>query len=125
PDPAVIAKTLTHQREFGLIVSLDWNAGWMDLRVAGICEVGAALVASPRRGHVAAFRIGREVEGISVPPRAQQHRVRGMSLQFAGRQVAADNTPSDSVNHHQVEHLPAGKDLRLTEGGLSHKGTVG
>ena len=43
-DAAAVAEGFRHQRQLGLVVALDRNAGGVNLREAGVGEEGAALV---------------------------------------------------------------------------------
>ena len=48
PDAAVVAERLAHQRQLGLVVARDRDAGRVDLGVAGVGE-GGALACGPAR----------------------------------------------------------------------------
>ena len=107
PDTAVIAQRLRHERELALIIAAHGNAGRVNLRVTGVREVSAFLVRTPRRGDVAAHRIGGEVEHIAVAAGAEQHRIARVGFDFTGDEVARDDALRMAVHGHHIEHLRA------------------
>ena len=107
PDAAVVAQRLAHQRELGLIVAGDRNAGGMDLREAGIGEQRAALVRAPDGGDVGALGVGGEIVDVAVAAGGEDDRVGDVTLDLAGDQVARDDAAGRAVDHDQVEHLGA------------------
>src|SRR4028119_1817458 len=66
PDPAVIAERFGHESELRLEIAALWNAGRVDLCVAGIRERRAALVCAPDRRGIGRFGVGREIEDVDV-----------------------------------------------------------
>ena len=89
------------------MVAAHRDAGRVNLRVARIGEQRPALVRAPRRRDVRVHRVGRQVVGGAVAAGRQQHRVRGVLLDLAGHQVAADDAPRLAVDDDEVEHLAA------------------
>ncbi len=111
PDAAVVAQRFAHQRELGLVIAGDRNAGGVDLREAGIGEQRAALVRAPDGGGVAALGVGGKVEDVAVAAGGQHHRVGQVRFDLAGDQVARDDAARLAVDHDQVQHLGAREHL--------------
>ena len=92
----------------------------MDLRVARVGEVGAALVRPPDRRGVGALGVGRQVEDVAVAAGGQDDGVGAVRADLAGDQVAGHDAAGAAVDDDQVEHLGArvlldvaGRDLAL------------
>ena len=75
---------------------------------------------TPRRGDVAAHRVGREVEDVAVAARGEDDDVGQVRLDGAGDHVAGDDPAGLAVDHDELEHLVtrvrrhgAGRDLAL------------
>ena len=100
------------------------NAGRMNLREAGVGEVGPPLVAPPGGRDVAALGVGREVKDVAVAARAQHDGVAGELFVLPGDEVAGDDAAGDAVDQHEVEHLAAGNLLDLAGRNLPHHGAV-
>ncbi len=96
----------------------------MNLRETGIREKGPALVAPPGRRHVATFGVGREIIGVAVPPRAQQHRVSRVRFDLTIDEISADDSSGKPVDDDQVEHLAAGKQPDFSVIDLPHQRPV-
>ena len=112
PDPAVVAQRLAHQGELGLVLAGDRDARRVDLRVAGVAEVGALAVRPPGRGDVAAHRVGRQEEDVAVAAGGQHDGVREVGLDLAGDHVADDDAAGPAVDDDQLEHLVPGDTSR-------------
>ena len=111
PDTAVVAQRLRHQRQLGLVLAGDRDAGRVDLRVAGVAEVGALAVRAPRRGDVAAHRVGGEEVDVAVAAAGEDHDVREVGLDLAGDHVAGDDAAGLAVDDDHLEHLVPGERL--------------
>ena len=125
PDAAVVAQRLGHQRQLGLVLAADGDAGRVNLRVAGIGEERALLVGAPGGGDVAALGVGGEEEDVAVAAGGQHHRVAGVRGDLAGDQVAHDDALGVAVDDHQVEHLRAREHLHRAEADLAAQRLVG
>ena len=98
PDAAVVAQRLAHQRELGLVVAADRDAGRVDLREARVGEQRAALVRPPDGGGVAALGVGREVEDVAVAAGASTTASATCGFDLAGDQVARDDAARLAVD---------------------------
>ena len=125
PDAAAVAEGFRHQRQLGLVVALDRNAGGVNLREAGVGEEGAALVGLVGGGDVAAHRVGGQEEDVAVAARAEQDGVPCVGLDFTGDQVAGDDAPGFAVHQHQVHHFMAGEHFNVSLGHFLFQGLVG
>ena len=114
PDAAVIAQRFAHQREFGLIIAGNRDAGRMNLRETGIGEGRAALIGAPDGGGVGAFGVGRKIEDVAVAAGSKHHGVGRIGLDLAGNQVAGDDAAGFAVDHDQVEHFGARKHFHFS-----------
>src|SRR5690606_12358025 len=124
PDAAVVAQRLGHERELRLVVAGDRDAGGVDLRVAGVGEVGAALVGAPDGGGVAALGVRGQVEHVAVAAGGEDHGVGEVPLDLAGHHVADDDAARPPVGDDQVEHLVAGVHLHVPGRDLPLQGLV-
>ena len=125
PHPSVIAQTLAHQRQFGLIIAGNRDAGGVDLGKVGIGKEGALFVAAPGGGGIGIFGIGGKVIDIAVTAGTEQHRVTAVGFDLAGDQIAHHDAAGLAVDHHQVEHLPPGEEFHPAEVDLAHHRPVG
>ena len=107
PDPAVVAERLGHQRELGLVVPADRDAGGVDLRVAGICKKRATPRGAPGTGDVAAHRIRGQEEHVSIAAGGEDDRIRSVGGNFPAVQIADDDALGVAVDQHQIEHFGA------------------
>jgi hypothetical protein len=80
PDAPVVAKRLAHQSQLGLMLACDRDAGRVNLRVTGIAERSALLVGAPDGRCIAALRIRRQIEDVTVPTGRQDHCIAKMRL---------------------------------------------
>ena len=124
PDAAVVAQRLAHQRELGLVLAGDGDAGRVDLREARVAEVGALAVRPPRRRDVAAHRVGGEVVDVAVAAAREDHGVGEMGLDLAGDHVADDDAARPAVDDDELEHLVPGVHLQPALGDLPLQGLV-
>ena len=101
------------------------NAGRVNLREAGVREIGAALVGAPRRRHVRVHGVRGEVIGRPVAARRQDHGVADVLLDRAGHQVPDGDAARPAVDDDDVEHLAAGKQPDALLVHLPHQRLVG
>ena len=125
PDAAVVAQAFAHQGQLRLVLAALGNAGRVDLYVAGVGHVGAALGAAPGSGDVAVPGVGRQEVDVAVAAGAEQHGVGGVALHGAGDEVAGDDAARPPVDQDEVEHLAAREDLDLAAVDLPHQRAVG
>ncbi|MPM43007.1 hypothetical protein SDC9_89679 [bioreactor metagenome] len=107
PDAAVVAQRLRHQRQLRLVVAVLRDARRVDLRVAGVAEVGTALVRPPGGGHVGAHGVRRQEEDVAVAAGGQDDHVGVVGLDRAGDHVAHDDAAGAAVGDDDVLHLVA------------------
>ena len=125
PDAAVVAQRLAHQRELRLEVVARRDARGVDLRVAGVGHVRAALVRAPDGGDVAVLRVGGEEEDVAVAAGGEHHRVGAVRVDRPVEQVAGDDADGAPVLHHEVEHLGAVVQRDVAERDLVRERLVG
>ena len=125
PDAAVVAQRLRHERQLALVLAGHGDAGRVDLRVAGVAEVGALAVRAPRRGDVAAHRVGREVEDVAVAAGREHDGVGEVRLDLAGDEVAGDDAAGLAVDDDDLEHLVAAEHLHRAGRDLALERLVG
>ena len=125
PNTSIVTETLAHQRKLGLIVPGYWNAGRVNLHIAGIRKTGTPLVTSPSRRHVRILSIGRQIKSVAVSATGQHNRIGHPAFNFSGYQVAGNNTASLTVNLHQIQHFVAGVHFDLSLMHLTHHRLIG
>ena len=125
PDATVVAEAFAHERQLGLELAVDRDAGRVNLHVARVGETGAALVGAPGGGDVGGHGVGGQEVHVAVAAGGQNHRMGGVFLDLAGDEVAADDALGHAVHDHQVHHLAAGVHLHLAGCDLAHHGGVG
>ncbi len=111
PDAAVVAQRLRHERQLRLGVAVHRDAGGVDLRVAGVTEVGALAVRAPAGGDVAAHGVRRQEEDVAVAARGEHDGVGGPGLDLAVDHVAGHDAAGPAVDDDQLDHLVAGVHL--------------
>ena len=93
------------------MIAADRNAGRMDLRVARIGEERALFVSAIGRGDVAAARVGRKIKNVAVTAGREHHGVAGVRCDFAGDQIARDDSFGVTIDHDEIEHFGLRKHL--------------
>ncbi len=83
----------------------------MNLRVTGIGEERPFFVGAIGRGDVAAARIGREIENVSVAAGREDDGVARVRLDLSGDQASCDDPFGVSVDQNEIEHLRLRKHL--------------
>ena len=125
PDAAVVAERLGHERELGLVVAGDGDAGGVNLREAGIGEERAAFVRAPDGGGVRAFGVGGEVVDVAVAASGEDDGVGEMHAELAGDEIAGDDAAGLAVDDDEVEHLGARDHGDLAGVDLALEGLIG
>ena len=77
----------------------------MDLREAGVAEVGTLAVRAPDGGRVAAHRVGGQEEHVAVAAGGQDDRVGDEGLELAGGHVAGDDAARLALVDDEFDHL--------------------
>ncbi len=114
-----------HERELGLVIAGDGNAGGVNLREAGIGEERAAAMRAPDGGGVGALRIRREVVDVAVAAGGEDDGVGDVDGELAGDEVAGHDAARFSVDDDQVQHFGAGNHGDLAGIDLALKGLIG
>ena len=120
PDATVVTQRLRHEGQLRLLVAVLGDARGVDLREAGVAEVGALAVRAPDGGRVAAHRVGGQEEHVAVAAGRQDHRVGDEGLELAGGHVAGDDAARLALVDDEFDHLVTrvlgdgpGRDLTL------------
>ena len=100
------------------------QVGWIWVK-QGFANSAPALVSAPGGGHVRVHRVGGQVVGRAVAAGRQQHGVGGVALDFAGREVAADDAARLAVDDDDVEHFAAREQLDRLRVDLPHQRLIG
>ncbi len=83
PHPAVVSQAFAHQRQFGLIASVNRDAGRVNLGEAGIGKIRPLFIGPQNRRHIRRHGIGGQAEHIAVAAGGQHHGVSCMRLNAA------------------------------------------
>ena len=84
--------------ELGLVVATHRDAGRVNLRVARVCHVGAALVGAEGGHDIAAHGIGGEVKDVSVSAGGEDDGIGGVRGDFTRDEVTNDDSFGVSVD---------------------------
>ncbi len=125
PDAAIVAEALTHQRQLGLVVAVDGDAGGVNLHIAGVGKSGAFLVAHPGGGAVAVHGIGGEVVDIAIATCGKHDGMGGIALEVTSDKVAGDDAACATVDNDELHHLVAFMQFDTAAGNLTAQRTVG
>ena len=125
PDAAVVAERLGHEGELGLDVSVDGDAGGVDLAVAGVGEIGALAVSLHGGGAVGPHGVGGEEICVAITAGADDHGMGEISLDGARDEVADNDAARAAIDDDDVEHLAAGEELDRAVLDLLREGGVG
>ena len=125
PDAAIVAEALTHQRQLGLVVAVDGDAGGVNLDIAGVGKSCAFLVAHPGGGAVAVHGIGGEVVDIAIATCGQHDGMGGIALEITSDKVAGDDAACAAVDNDEFHHLVAFMQFDTAAGNLTAQRTVG
>ena len=125
PHPAIVAQRLAHQREFGLRLVGLRNARGVNLCVARVGKIGAALVSAPRCGDVAIHGIGGKVISVAVAAGGQHHCVCSVAGEFASQQVARDDARSAAIDDNNVDQLTTVEQPHTAQTNLARQLLVG
>ena len=77
----------------------------MNLCEAGIGKERAAFVSAPAGGDVRAVRVRRQIKNVAVAACTENDSIGDVGIDFAGDQIARDDTTSTSVDDDKIEHL--------------------
>ena len=105
PDAAIVTQRLRHEGQLRLLVAVLRNARGVDLREAGVTEVGTLAVRAPDGSTVAAHRVGGQEEHVAVAAGRQDHRVSDEGLELAGGHVAGDDAACLALVDDEFDHL--------------------
>ena len=125
PHPAIVAQRLAHQREFGLRLVGLRNARGVNLCVARVGKICAALVSAPRCGDVAIHGIGGKVISVAVAAGGQHHCVCSVAGEFASQQVARDDARSAAIDDNNVDQLTTVEESHTAQTNLARQLLVG
>ena len=105
PDATVVTQRLRHEGQLRLLVAVLGDARGVDLREAGVAEVGTLAVRAPDGGRVAAHRVRGQEEHVAVAAGRQDHRVGDEGLELAGGHVAGDDAARLALVDDEFDHL--------------------
>ena len=86
---------------------------------AGIGKERALFVSAIGGGDIAAARVGREIENISVSAGREDDGIARVRIDFPGAQAAGDDALGVSIDKHEIEHLRVRKHLHSARGDLA------
>jgi hypothetical protein len=96
-----------------------WDAGWVDLREAGVGKGGPTFVRAPDGRDVTPFGIGRQIIRVAVATRREHHRIGSMGGDLPGHEIARHDSARLAIDDHQVEHFGTRVHLHLAETDLA------
>jgi len=91
----------------------------MNLGECWIGEERASFVSAIRCCDVAAARVGRQIEHVSVSSAGEHDCIRCVPLYFSRAQIPSDDSLGLFIDDHQVEHLCEWKHLHRSRGDLT------
>ncbi len=97
----------------------------MNLRETGIGEERAFFVGAIGRGDVAAARVGREIENISVAAGRENDGIARVRFDFPGDQTPRDDALGVPIDQNEIEHLGLRKHLDRARRDLAAKRLIG
>ena len=118
PDATVITERLRHQRQLRLLITVNWDTSWVNLRVARICETSTALMSTIRSSHITTLCICRKEEYVTITTGRHHNGIRSMTRHFTSDHVTNDHTLGMTVDFNHIEHFVAVIHLHLTEANL-------
>ena len=77
----------------------------MNLGEAGITKERATFISAIGSGDVATACVGRKKKNIAVTAGRENYSVAGEGIDFAGAQIAGDNSLGVTIDQNKVEHL--------------------
>src|SRR6266446_6910121 len=125
PNASVIAQRFRHQSQFGLMLTGDGDAGGMNLSEARITKKRTAFVSAIGGGDVATARVGRKKKDIAVTAGRENNGIAGEGIDFAGAQVAGDDSLGMTIDQNEVEHLGLREHFHRAEGDFPAEGLIG
>src|SRR5262249_40682172 len=91
----------------------------MNLGEGRVGEKRTSLVSAIGRCDVAAARIGRQIEHISISPAGEHDCICCMPFHFPGAQASSNDSLGLAIDDRQVEHLRVWKHLHRAGGDLA------
>ena len=77
----------------------------MNLREAGVGKQGTAAGGTPCGSDIATHRVGRKEKDIAVAAGRKDHRIGGMTADFAGLEITHNDAFGMTADEHKIEHL--------------------
>src|SRR5262245_45758404 len=96
----------------------------MNLGEGWIGEERASFVGAIRRCHIAATRVGRKVEHVSVATAGESDGICRVPLRSSRTHSSSDNSLGLAVDNHHVEHLRVWKHPHRAGSDLAAQGLV-
>src|SRR5258708_38098710 len=96
----------------------------MNLGEARITKKRAAFVSAIGSGDVASPRVGRKEKNIAVTAGRENNGIAGEGIDFAGAQIAGDNSLGVTIDQNKVEHLGLRKHFHRAERDLTAEGLI-
>ena len=125
PDTAVVTQRLRHQSQLRLVFTMHRDAGRVDLGVAGVAEVSALTVGTPRGGGIAAHGVRRQEKDVAVTTGSQDDGVTKPLFDLAGNHVTSHDAASSPVGDDELDHLVTGVHVHGAGVNLPLEGLVG
>ena len=104
PYSPIVPQRLGHQCQFRLVLASMRYAGRVNLCKARVGESGSAQIRAVTGGDIAALGIGRQIEGIAVTSRGQDHGMCSPRSYFPAYQITSHDPSSPAIHDHEV-HL--------------------
>ena len=96
----------------------------MNLGEAGITKERATFISAIGSGDVATACVGRKKKNIAVTAGRENYRVAGEGIDFAGAQIAGDNSLGVTIDQNKVEHLGLREHFHRAERDLAAEGLI-
>src|SRR5437899_7739662 len=96
----------------------------MNLGEAGITKERATFISAIGSGDVATACVGRKKKNIAVTAGRENYGVAGEGIDFAGVQIAGDNSLCVTIDQNKVEHLGLRKHFQRDERDLEDEGLI-
>ena len=107
PNTAIVTQRLGHKSQLALVITLNRDAGGVNLGEAGISEVCTALPTSAGSTHVTTHSVGGKEEHTAVAAGCKKNGITGIALNLTGHHITHHNTLSVAINHNKVHHFRA------------------
>src|SRR5450759_5232091 len=97
----------------------------MNLRVTGVGEERPFFISAVCCGDVAAARVGREIENISIATGREDYGIARVRFDSPGNQTPRDNPFGMAVDQNEIEHLRLRKHLDVARRHLATERLIG